>query len=115
MIDERSGSHRPHCNRRGRGGSSSSTLVAYAALKSSRKNGDKADAVSAKVDAVAVQTDAVSKKTDAVAVKAEEIHTLTNSTLSATTQALADAKAEIVELKKMIGFIVNPPGKQPLP
>lgn len=69
------------------------TLVALAALISSRRNTKKADEIVAKVDEVHA--------------KAEEIHTTSNGHLTAVTAALAAANEKINSLEKLVTAMVT--------
>jgi hypothetical protein len=62
------------------------TLVGWAALRSSRKNAE---------------------KTDTIIGKADQIHSLTNSQLSATVSALAVANEKIAGLEKMVSQLAT--------
>lgn len=76
-----------------------STLLAYATLKSSKKNATKAD-----VNAV---------KVDDLVVKAGEIHSLTNSHLSEITGDLRVARQEIKGLRELVSSLVKKPDASP--
>jgi cell division protein FtsX len=59
-------------------------------------------------------TASTNRNTDTIIEKAEEIHTLTNSNLTAVTKALKEANEKIAALEKLVGTLVNRKGT-PLP
>lgn len=75
------------------------TLVALAALISSRRNTKKADETL--------------KKSDVIIAKAEEIHTSTNGSLTKANEALAVAMDKIINLEKLITAMGAPAKDKP--
>lgn len=90
------------------------TLVALASLLQGRRNGAKADAISAKADAIGVKTDAAEQKVAAVHIATEslgkqatEIKKQTDGQLSTLIERVKEEHEENQQLREMITQLMS--------